>query len=228
MPAHKKAVIDIRSQDVKIPDLERFRKVVRSNRPENGTRSQELIMFSVRSKPYSYKGLEELKKELDTIPEGATYLYYTISFGPDIRISLYLDPDQPARVVIEGDEGWVDGMENVMKMQFGKGGSRYLIHSKGGIIILYGSVLGIALLALTITSLVKGETDPILTAFIIVVAGFMGIYISMIRMKDLHPANTVSFGKRRPWWFESILNLIIVILGIVCAILAAELVGLAI
>ncbi len=227
MPAHKKAVIDIRSQDVKMPDLERFRKVVRSNRPDNGTRPEELIMFSVRSKPYRYQGLEELKKELDTIPEGATYLYYTISFGPDIRTSLYLDPDQPARVVIEGDEGWVDDMEHVMKTQFGKGGSRYLIHSKGGFIILYSSILVIALLALTITSLVKGETDPILTAFIIIVAVFMGIYLSMVRMKDLHPANTVSFGKRRPWWLESILSIIVVILAIVCAILAAELVGLA-
>ncbi len=228
MTDHRKTVIDIRSQDIKIPDLERFRKVVSSNRPENGTRSQELIMFSVRSKPYTYQGLEELKKELDTIPEGVIYLYYTLSFGPDIRISLYLDPDQPARVVIEGDEGWVDNMENVMKTQFGKGGSRYLIHSKGGFIILYGSVLGIALFALTITSFVKGGSNPILTAFIIVVAGFMGIYISMIRVKDLHPANTVSFGKRRPWWLESLLNLIVVILAIVCAILVAELVGLAI
>lgn len=226
MSAHKKAVVDIRSQDVKIPDLERFRKVVSSNAPEKGTDPQELIMFSVRSRPYRYQGLEELKKELDIIPEGATYLYYTISFGLDVRISLYLDPDQPARVVIEGDEGWVEGMENVMKTQFGKGGGRYILHSKGGFIILYGSVLTIALIALTITSIVKGESDPVLTAVIIVVAGIMGIYISMIRMKDIHPANTVSFGRRRPWWLESLLNLAIVILGIVCTILAAELIGL--
>lgn len=216
--------MDLQSQDVGLEELRGFRKAVMSTAGGKAGKPEELIMFSAESRPYQYDSLDSMVEELPSLPEGASYLYYTIRFRKLGRCSLYLDPDRPGKVVIEGDEGWMERVSRAVSDGMGKGDPRHVVHSRAGVFIIWGIIVSVAILALTITTLAMGGADPILTAVIIFMSGMLGIYLSLVKMKEIQPANRISFSGSSRWWVESLLHLVTIALGIICAIMGAVLV----
>ncbi|MGA1822838.1 MAG: hypothetical protein ACMUIG_09960, partial [Thermoplasmatota archaeon] len=167
-----------------------------------------------------YNNLEDLMKEVGSLPAEPSYLYYTITWPALGRCSIYLDPDRPAKIVIEGKQDWVDQVESDIKKEFVKGDSRYLVHQRGGIFLIWLMVIVIAILGLMITSIIRGEVNPLMILVVLVMSGILGTYMSLLKAKEIQPANTISLkGRKRPR-LESLMHIITIALGIISAILA--------
>jgi len=221
MKGLERNVIDLRSQDLDICDLEKFRIAVIE---QGGKESpEELIMFSSSSKPYQFGSILEFEESIGSIPDDASYFYYTLTFKGGERCSLYLDPDRPGQVVIEGPKDWAAEMEKKVLAVFPRGGERYRVHQKFGILMIWGMVVLLAGAILLATSLVY-EMEPILVSVIIFTSSILGIYLSIVKSKELQPANTISFVKRRKFWLVTLLHLVTIALGIICAVMATVIV----
>jgi hypothetical protein len=180
-------------------------------------------MFSSSSKPYQFRSLKEFEENVGSIPDNASYFYFTLTYHGGERCSLYLDPDRPGKVVIEGHGKWADLMEKRVHEAFPKGGERFRIHQKFGILMIWGIIVLLAAVILTVASLFIG-LDPVVFSVVIFTSSILGIYLSIVKSKELQPANTISFVKKRKFWFETFLNLLTIGLGIICAVLATVLV----
>jgi hypothetical protein len=221
MKGMERRVIDLRSQDLEISDLEKFKETVSGSEKEE--RPEELIMFSSNSKPYQFNALSDFMKEMDSVPNDASYFYFTLTYHGGERCSLYLDPDRPGKVVVEGPQKWAEMMENRIHETFPKGSERFRVHQKYGILMIWGIVVLLAGVILALSSLIFG-LDPLVYSVVIFTSSILGIYLSIVKSKELQPANTISFVKKRKYWFETLLHLITVALGIICAILVTVLV----
>jgi hypothetical protein len=212
--------IDLRSQDLKTADMERFRAAaigLRSKRGEDDP--QELIMFSVSAKPYQYPSLDAFKKESISIPDDANYFYYTITFPTGNRFALYLDPDRPAKMVIEGDKEFINLNKERMMQCFPKGGKRYLAQGKLGMFFIWGAVVFIALSVIGMYS-VLSSPNPYLILWVIFISSLLGIYMSMAKSKVINPANTMSLGRKRKHpLIDLMLHFITIALGIISVVL---------
>jgi hypothetical protein len=220
MGSYGRIVVDLRSQDLDMSDLTEFRdrlgKVL-------GKRIEELIMFSSANKPYQFKSLGDFKENMKDIPDNASYFYYTISNKSGERCSLYLDPDRPGKVVIEGSKEWTSRMEEVVSGIFPSGGERYKVHDKYGIVLIWSTVVVLAGLILGGAYLLF-NIDATVISVVIFTSSILGIYLSVRKSKELQPANTISFIKKRRFWIDTVLYLVMVALGIVSAIMASVIV----
>ncbi|MGA1849053.1 MAG: hypothetical protein ACMUHB_06900 [Thermoplasmatota archaeon] len=220
MGSYGRTVVDLRSQDLDISNLTQFRdrlgKVM-------GAGIEELIMFSSANKPYQFSSLDEFKEKMTDIPDNASYFYYTISTRGGERCSLYLDPDRPGKVVIEGSKGWTARMEEVVNGIFPSGGERYKVHDRYGIVLIWSIVVVLAALILGGAYLLF-NIDATVISVVIFTSSILGIYLSVRKSKELQPANTISFVKKRRFWVDTVLNLVMIALGIVSAILASVMV----
>lgn len=221
MGSTKRTVLDLRSQDLDVGDLQRFRSTVEKEAGKGGM--EELISFTAKNQPYNYGSLPELKDDIGKVPDDASFFYYTIIISGQDRCSLYLDPDRPGKVVIEGTEEWVSRMGRKMEETFPRGGVRFKVHQRFGVLVIWSIVIIIAALIILGTFLFY-ELDPVIISTVIFTSSILGIYLSLSKAKELQPANTISFVKRRNYWLETLLHALTVGLGIVCAILAAVLV----
>lgn len=220
MSKETRKVFDLGSQDFELNDLKQFRDTIMKHPLMKKRIPNELIMFSRDSEPYTFKNLQELLKEISSLPPEVSYLSYTITWPSLGRCSIYLDPDRPAKIVIEGDHEWVEEIESDIKKQFIQGDRRYLVHQKGGIFLIWGMVLIIAVLGLIIASVILGEINPLMIIIVLFMSGVLGTYMSLMKAKDIQPANTISFqGRRRPR-LETLMHIMTIALGIICAILA--------
>jgi len=214
-----RTALELGSQDLKVIDLQRFRDVVMGRAKKGVKKPQELIMFSSGPKAFQYALLDEFLKDVGAIPEDTGHFYYTIAYTGSRRCSLYLDPDRPAKVVIEGDRGWIDEMEPVLRKTFPKGGMRYLVHGTWGIFMIWAAVLLTAAVVLAATALIIG-LEPVVLSSVLLAAGILGTYLSIRNAKELQPANTITFVKRKRVWFDTLMHFMTIVLGIISAVLA--------
>ncbi|MGA1873124.1 MAG: hypothetical protein ACMUHY_05585 [Thermoplasmatota archaeon] len=219
MKDQDRRVIDLRSQDLSVSDLHGFRdKVIKGD-----DRPEELIMFSSSSKPYQFTSISDLEERVGSIPDDASYFYYTITYQDGRRASLYLDPDRPGKLVLEGAGKWTEAMETSLLEMFPRGGERYRVHQRFGLLLIWGMVVLLAAVILTVFSLLFG-INPVIISVVIFTSSILGIYLSIVKSKELQPANTISFVKRRKFLWETFLHMMTIALGIVSAILAAVIV----
>ena len=214
-----RVTIDIKSQDMDGEDLEHFRGIVVENSPTEGRKCRELIILSAGSRPREYTDLAELRRDWGDREDRISYLYYSLNWPGTGRVSLYLDPDRPGKIVIEGNTEWGEGIRKNLSKTFSKGDIRFVIHDRWGFLIIWGIIITMAIVALTVTTLVRNERDPVMTAAVLLAAGFLGTYISLFKAQDLHPANTISMKGKKNWKIDALISFLIVALGIVCAIL---------
>lgn len=218
MVKRSRSSIDLRSQDLTVDDMVRFRDEAVKG-AGIGTGPQELIMFSAASKPYQYLSLEDFMKDTPSIPDDTSYFYYTLTFTSGDRVSLYLDPDRPAKVVIEGNRDHVKRYTEMVERIFPKGGSRYKAQGYIGVFIIWGVVISIALAVILGYSLLSNP-NPLLILWVIFISSMLGIYLSIYNRRRLNPANTMALGgKRRNPWVDLALHLITVAMGIVSVVL---------
>jgi hypothetical protein len=217
MGSYSRTVVDLRSQDLDISDLTEFRDRLGKGM---GGKMEELIMFSSSNRPYQFTSLTSFKGQMKDIPDNASYFYYTISTKGGDRCSLYLDPDRPGKVVIEGSKEWSSQMEEVVSDLFPSGGERYKVHHKYGIVLIWSMVVLLAAVILGGAYLLF-DIDAMVISVVIFTSSILGIYLSVRKSKELQPANTISFVKKRRFWVDTVLNLIMVALGIISAILAS-------
>ncbi|MEA3559282.1 MAG: hypothetical protein U9R75_08525 [Candidatus Thermoplasmatota archaeon] len=210
-------VIDLKSQDMAGNDLERFRRTVLRGVGKN--EFEELISFNSGSIPYNFASLQEFQRNRKAIPDDASYFSYTITLQKGDRCSLYLDPDRPGKLVIEGRSKWVEERTKDLEGEFPKGGERYVVHGAMGVFIIWASVVIIASIILLITTLIIG-LDSVMISSVIFTSSVLGIYLSIVKSKEIQPANTISFVKRRNYWLETFLHVLTIALGITSAILA--------
>ncbi len=220
MGSYGRTVVDLRSQDLDISNLTQFRDRLGKNM---GAGIEELIMFSSANRPYQFVSLDEFKEKMTDIPDNASYFYYTISTKGGERCSLYLDPDRPGKVVIEGSKEWASRMEEVVNGIFPSGGERYKVHDKYGIVLIWSIVVVLAAIILGGAYLLF-NIDATVISVVIFTSSILGIYLSVRKSKELQPANTISFVKKRRFWMDTVLYLVMVALGIVSAILASVMV----
>ncbi len=220
MASLERSVIDLRSQDLGISDLETFRTTSLGIKGSKDGPLQELIMFSSSNKPYNFSSLEEFRKSIGKVPDNASYFYYTLTFSDGDRCSLYLDPDRPGKIVMEGSRSWRNKGSEAMTNVFPKGGERYRIHQRYGILLIWGMVIFMAVVILSISYFLI-DVDALILSVVIFTSSILGIYLSIVRSKELQPANTISFVKKRKYWLETLLHLITIGLGIVCSVMAA-------
>ena len=220
----ERRTIELGSQDIGIGDLAMFREKVVS-RSGLGDRASELIVLSGFLGTFQFESLTDLNAKVGTLPSEPVYLYYSITYPSKARCSLYLDPDLPARVVLEGGGKWVSEVEKDLKDLFRSGDKRYLLHNPKGFLVIWASVIGIAALMLGGFVIGSGSTDPMIIIPVIVSAGLLGTYLSLAKLKDIQPANTISLQRKRAWWVESTLHLLTVALGIISAIIASLIVS---
>jgi hypothetical protein len=223
MVSQNRAVIDLRSQDLEISDLESFRKAMTGSGAGGEKSPEELIMFSSSNKPYQFDSLSKFEKNMGKIPDNASYFYYTLTFSSGDRASLYLDPDRPGKVVLEGSNTWLKRGSETISSLFPKGGERYKIHQRYGIILIWSMIIILAAVVLAVSSLIV-EITPVVISVVIFTSSMLGIYLSVVRSKELQPANTISFVKRRRFWVETVLHFLTIVLGIISAVLASVIV----
>jgi hypothetical protein len=210
-------VIDLKSQDMAGDDLERFRKTVLRGVGKN--EFEELISFNSGSKPYNFASLHEFQRNRKTIPDDASYFSYTITLQTGDRCSLYLDPDRPGKLVVDGGLEWVKKRTNDLEGEFPKGTERYVVHGAMGVFIIWAAVIILASIILLVTTLIMG-LDAVIISSVIFTSSVLGIYLSFVKSKEIQPANTISFVKRRNYWLETFLHVLTIALGILSAILA--------
>jgi len=220
MGSYERTVVDLRSQDLDISDLSGFRDRIKKAHDGN---LQELIMFSSSNKPYQFNSLGSFMERMSDIPDNASYFYYTLSTDVGERCSLYLDPDRPGKVVIEGSKEWTKRMRDVISNLFPSGGERYKVHQKYGIVLIWSVVVILAAIILG-AAYVLFRIDALVISVVIFTSSILGIYLSVRKSRELQPANTISFVKRRRFWLDTVLNTIVIVLGVISAILASVLV----
>lgn len=213
----ERKVLDLKSQDLATHDMVTFRDTVLEGLSKTG--HQELISFNSGSKPYNYSSLDEFRKMSDSIPDNASYFSYTMTFDTGDRCSIYLDPDRPGKLVIEGKPEFVSDLDGRLGKVFPKGSERYVIHKRMGIFIIWALVISMAAVILLITSLLIGP-DAIMISSVILTSSILGIYLSVVKSKEIQPANTISFIKRRNYWLDTVLHMLTIALGILSAVLA--------
>ena len=214
-------VIDLKSQDMAGDDLGKFRKTVLSGIEKN--EFKELISFNSGSKPYNFASLDEFLKNRETIPDDASYFSYTISLTSGDRCSLYLDPDRPGKLVVDGSPEWVEMKTADLEVKFPKGSERYVVHGAMGVFIIWAAVIILATIILLVTTLIIG-LDAVIISSVIFTSSVLGIYLSIVKSKEIQPANTISFVKRRNYRFETFLHVLTIALGILSAVLATMIV----
>jgi hypothetical protein len=220
MSGRNRKTIDLGSQDLSAGDMRKFRQAFLDYADGKG-KHQELIMFSAGAKPYQYSSMDQFERDLGSIPGDAEYFYYTLTLHGGDRCSLYLDPDRPARVVVEGGDSFVEVLTGGMEKAFPKGGSRYIAHGTAGYFIIWGAVVAIAVVFLISYALAIGsEVNPYLIAWVIFVSSLLGIYLSIVKSREINPANTMVLGsgRKRPM-IDIFLHFITVSLGIISVIL---------
>lgn len=218
MKEMEKISIDLGSQDLTLNHMERFRKTVLDGAGSKKS-FQELIMFSSDAKPYQYSSLMDFKEDLGLIPDSTGYFYYTISFSRGDRCALYLDPDRPARIVIQGEDDFLSKMNPIIEKGFPKGSSRYKAHSGWGYLTIWATVVIIAGSIIAAYSLLS-EPNPYLIVWVLFVSSVLGIYLSVAKGKEINPANTMALGnKRKHPYVDMILHMLTITLGIVSVIL---------
>mgnify|MGYP001312013231 CR=1 FL=1 len=224
MPGQKREVIDLRSQDFTLEDMKRLRKTALSNPLMESRPPNEMILFSDGNEQFQFQSLEDMEKKESVVPKEAEFLYYTLTWPSKGRCSIYLDPDRPTKVVLEGGEKWIDSMKDTISGEFQLGDRRYLLHTQGGPFVIWAVVVGISILSLIIASFVRGVVDPVMIGVVLLTSGILGIYLSIVNKHDLGPANTISFERKKIWWHDMVLHAITITLGIVCAILSTVLI----
>lgn len=220
MADRKREVIDLRSQDFTLKDMKRFRAAAISNPMMESRQPNEMIMFSRNVDQFQFQSLEDLEKKESGLPNEANYLYYTLTWPSKGRCSVYIDPDRPAKVVLEGERRWTDSMKETIMKTFDTGDRRYLLHTTGGLFVIWAFVVGIAIFSLVIASLIIGRIDPVMIGVVLLTSGILGVYLSIVKKQELGPANTISFVGKKKWWLDTFLHIITVTLGIICAILS--------
>ncbi|HHD15707.1 MAG TPA: hypothetical protein ENK47_03260 [Euryarchaeota archaeon] len=220
MGPKSKSIIELGSQDLTVEYMERFRDLaLRFLKGYGDEKPQELIMFSARAQPYQYSSLDDLRKEIGRIPDDASYFYYTITYPSGERCSLYLDPDRPAKLVVEGDRDMNRHLPDQFKLLFPQGGKRYVVHGRWGIFMIWAIVIVTASAFLTAYSLLS-HPDPYLIVWVLFISSLLGIYLSLVKAKEMTPANTISLGRRRKRpLLDLFLHFITIALGIISVIL---------
>ena len=212
--------IDLNSQDLSLKHMESFRDIALVD-PANkkGSTTQELIMFSAKARPYQFSSLNDFKNDLGSIPDDTGYFYYSITQSSGNRCALYLDPDRPAKMVIEGKTDFVESMSEKLKNIFPKGGKRYVLHGRWGFIGIWVAVILIAFSVIFTYSFLS-EPNPYLISWVLFVSSILGIYLSIAKAKDINPANTMALGNRpKKPIFDTMLHFLTIVLGIISVIL---------
>lgn len=220
MAGKNRRSLDLRSQDLKVEDMRRFKQTLIGS-SKGKEKHQELIMFSAGTKPYQFHSLDDFERDLRSVPSDAEYFYYTITSPNRNRCSLYLDPDRPARVVVEGSDEFVNRLTVEMEKTFPRGGARYKAHGSIGYFIIWGIVVSLSVSFILIYTLFSGNAvNPYLLAWVIFVSSLLGIYLSIVKSKEINPANTMALGdKRKRPMVDLLLHFITVALGIISVIL---------
>jgi hypothetical protein len=226
--AVNRIAIDMGSQDFSLDDMKAFRNLVMMNPLLEGRPPNELITFSKDSDAYQFKNIDEMTDSQKGIPDDPNYLYYTLTWPSKGRCAVYVDPDRPTKVVLEGNNRWIERMKEGIKDTFKIGDRRYLLHTPGGIFFIWGAVLVLAIILLSAASIVLNEINPLMILVVLLTSGMLGVYLSIVKSQELQPANTISFVKKRLWWMDLIMHSITIVLGIICAILATYIVQMAI
>lgn len=216
-------VLDLGSQDLDIEFLRLFKnKVEEISHPVGRSGKEELIMFTAGGRPYQFKDLEALSTSIGNLPEDVGYFYYTLLLG-GLRTSLYLDPDRPAKLVLEGPRDDIGKMGSVLRKAFPPSEPRKVIHGRFGPFIVWGTVLAMAVVFLSAVILATGEVRPLLVTWVILVSGMVGAYLSVARSRAFAMASTMSLGKKRRPYLDLVLHFITVALGIISVIIVAML-----
>ncbi|MCU0798915.1 MAG: hypothetical protein MUC62_04510 [Candidatus Thermoplasmatota archaeon] len=220
---NERTVIDLGSQDLDIDFLNAFRrKLGELAHPAGGSGREELIMFTAGGRPYQFKDLDELSSSMGALPQDVGYFYYTLISG-GLRASLYLDPDRPAKLVLEGAKEEMARLGGELRKAFPPSGPRDVLHGRLGPFIVWGSVLAVAMVFLAAVVLATGEARPLLVTWVIFISGMVGVYLSIARSRAFAMASTMSLGKKRRPYLELVLHFITVALGIISVIIVAML-----
>lgn len=221
-----RTVLEIGSLDVGLEELEAFRKGALGAAGFDSA-PMELLVNSGLSGVEHYDSLEELLERSKVHLFKPSYFHYSITWPSRARCSLYLEPDRPARIVLEGGGDVLERMKRSFSSRFGKGGKRYRLHGPVGLFLIWLAVILIASAFIVAFIIGSGSADPVIIIPVIVSSSVLGIYLSMFKLKELNPANTVSLGSKRSWVGNVILNMLTVALGIISAIIAAFIIRLA-
>jgi hypothetical protein len=224
MLKNQRTVIELGSQDLGIGDIARFRDCLMAGSGFS-EEAAELIVLSGFSGVSEFHSLSELSERMSDLPKEPSYLHYSLTWPSKARCSIYIDPDLPTRIVLEGDGGWVKEEERRTLNLFQAGDKRYRLHGKAGYLLIWASVIGIATLILMGFIIGSGSKDPMVIIPVIISSGLLGIYLSLVKLKDIQPANTISLVRRRAWWIESVLHLLTIALGVISAIIATVIVS---
>ena len=221
-----RTVLEFGSLDVGLEELKAFREgAIGAAGFDNAP--MELVVNSGLSGVEHYDSLEELLERAKVHVLKPTYFHYSITWPSRARCSLYLEPDRPARIVMEGDVEVLERMKRAFSSRLGMGGKRYRLHGPVGLFLIWLAIILIAS-AFTVAFIIgSGSADPVIIIPVIVSSGVLGIYLSIFKLKELNPANTISLGSRCAWMGNIILNMLTVALGIISAIIAAFILRLA-
>ena len=222
MTQGQRKALDLGSQDLTVDQISKVKEALVSCSGGKG-RPEELVMLSAKSKPYQFDSLDAFIKELGKLPNDSSYFYYTVTFGASNRASLYLDPDRPAKLVLEGEPRWVVGVEETLSRAIPKGKHRHKLHGGWGFLAIWAMVMLIAAVFLVAISLARGP-EPLLILWVLLISGMLGAYLSIASSDKLNPANTLSFSKKRRPFLEVLLHFITIALGIISVIIVALLI----
>jgi len=219
----ERTVMDLGSQDLDMEFLKAFRRKLEENAPSADRKgSGDLIMFTAGGRPYQFRDMDELSSSLGKLPQDVGYFYYTVLFG-GLRASLYLDPDRPAKLVLEGPKDDIGRLGGVLRKAFPPSGPREVIHGRFGPFIVWGTILVMALVFLAAVILATGEVRPLLVTWVILISGIVGVYLSIARSRAFAMASTMSLGKKRRPNLDLVLHFMTVALGIISVIIVAML-----
>lgn len=220
MERSERSVLELGSLDVGLDELRGFKEAALLA-AKLDMAPMELIVNSGLSGVDHYSSLGSLIESTPKSKFAPSYLHYSITWPSRARCSLYLDPDRPARIVLEGDRGITGRMREAFSKTFGKGDERFRLHGPIGLFLIWLAVILIAS-TFTIAYIIgSGSADPMIIIPVIVSSGVLGIYLSFFKLKDINPANTISLGSRQSWVGNMLLNLLTVALGIISAIMSA-------
>ncbi|MDG6224965.1 MAG: hypothetical protein QCI82_05575 [Candidatus Thermoplasmatota archaeon] len=215
-----RTVLEFGSMDMGLDELKIFRESALKASGLDST-PMELVVNSGLSGVEHYDGLEELLERYRVHMFKPSYFHYSITWPSVARCSLYLEPDRPARIVMEGGSDVLERMKRTFTSKLGTGGKRYRLHGPVGLFLIWLVVILIASTFILAFIIGSGSADPVIIIPVIVSSSVLGMYLSMFKLKDLNPANTVSLGPRGGWIGNVILNMLTVALGIISAIIAA-------
>jgi len=219
-----RTVLDLGSQDLDLEFLMSFRDRLKKAVTAKTARGlEELVMFSAGGRPYQFKDLDELSSSLGKLPKDIGYFYYTVVLA-GTRASLYLDPDRPSKLVLEGDRNEVDGLSANLGRAFPPSAPRHVFHSTLAPFLIWAVVLTMASVFLGAVVLATGEVRPLLVTWVIFISGMVGVYLSIARHGSFAQTSTMSLGKKRRPYLELVLHFITVALGIVSVIMVAMLI----